>query len=317
MQGPKAIDTQFYGDVTRWFIGTVVNSTGDPLKLGRVQVRIVGIHDNYEIEMGMLPWASVLLPGTEPGILYGRAPRIQNGAQVFGLFIDGKQSQVPLVLGSIPHIVNAQSIQIAGNGDGGRTTTGGRVTPGAQSASGSNVSVSEAIRTAQGNGNSYEEQIFNFFVNLKEYTPAQIAGIVGNLYAESGFAEDVITTERRGDGGKAHGIAQWHPDRWNPFLNWCEANNYNPYTVNAQMRWVAIELDGSESSAKARLLKTTTPEHAAIEIMRKYERPQVFSEPSEFRDPPYDPNGAIVGQRAAEAERVAQAVRIYNAYGGN
>lgn len=308
MQGPKAIDTQFYGDVTRWFIGTVVNHTGDPLKLGRVQVRIVGIHDNFEIEMGMLPWAAVLLPGTEPGILYGRPPRIQTGAQVFGLFIDGVQSQVPLVLGSIPHVVSAQSMQIAGNGAGARTTVG------AQS-SGSNVNVSEAIRNAQGNGNSYEEQIFNFFVNLKEYTPAQIAGIVGNLYAESAFAEDVILGQRGDLDSK--GIAQWRTPRWTPFVNWCELNNYNPYTVDAQMRWVAIELDGDESNAKRRLLKTTTPEHAAIEIMRYYERPASYDNVSEFRDPPYDPNGKVVALRYGEPERVAQAVRIYNAYGGN
>ena len=312
MQSPKAIETYFYGDITRWFVGRVVNHTGDPLQLGRVQVRIVGIHDNPEIEMGMLPWASVMLPSTESGREYGRPPRLMTGAQVFGIFLDGKQSQVPLVLGSIPHIVMANSNQLAGNSQPGSANgSSSGSTP-----AGDVPSISEAIRNAQGNGNTYEEQIFNFFFNLKEYSSAQIAGIVGNLYVESGgFAEDVVTTQRRGDNGKAHGIAQWHPDRWNPFVQWSNVNGYNPYTVNGQMRWVAQELDGSEARAKARLLKTTTAEHAAIEFMRHYERPQKFSDPSEFRDPPHDPSGSVVGRRAGEAERVAHAVRIYNAYG--
>lgn len=309
MQGPKAIDIPFYGDVTRWFVGKVVKHTGDPLQLGRVQVRIIGIHDNPEIEMGVLPWASVMLPVTESGIMYGRPPRLMTGAQVFGIFLDGKQSQLPLVLGSIPHIVTADSAQLAANNQR-YSSSSSSVTP-----SGEPVDVSEAIRNVQGNGNSYEEKIFNFFVNLKEYSNAQIAGIIGNLYHESGgFAEDVVLTERRGDGGRAHGIAQWHPDRWNPFVVWCGSVNYNPFTVDAQMRWVAAELDSTESGAKAKLLRTTTPEHAAIEFMRYYERPQEFSSPSQFRKPPSDPNGAVVGSRAGEAERVAQAVRIYNAY---
>lgn len=318
MQGPKAIDTPFYGDVVRWFVGKVVNHTGDPLQLGRVQVRIVGIHDNPEIQYGVLPWATVMLPSTESGTTYGRSPKLMTGAQVFGIFIDGKQSQLPMVLGSIPHILTASSPNIAGNNSPSASTGANSPVGGTPSAGGPAPEVSEAIRNAQGNGNTYEEQIFNFFVNLGEYSNAQIAGIIGNLYVESdGFAEDVILGQR-GD-ASSKGIAQWLSappyDRWTPFLNWAGVNGYNPYTVDAQMRWVAVELDSTESRAKTRLLKTSTPEHAAIEFMRLYERPQVYSDPSEYKAPPYDPNGATEGRRAGEAERVAQAVRVYNTYG--
>ena len=34
---------EFYGDETRWFIGTVVD-LNDPMELGRIRVRIMGIH---------------------------------------------------------------------------------------------------------------------------------------------------------------------------------------------------------------------------------------------------------------------------------
>ena len=312
MQSPKAIETIFYGDVVRWFVGKVVNHTGDPLQLGRVQVRIVGIHDNPEVEMGVLPWASVMLPSTESGIQYGRPPKLMTGAQVFGIFLDGKQSQLPLVLGSIPYIVAASSPQLAGNAAAAAAASGAAAAP--PGTAGPPPNVSEAIRNAQGNGNSYEEKIFNFFVNLKEYSNAQIAGIVGNLYHESaGFAESVILGNVTDHDSK--GIAQWRTPRWTPFVEWCSANNYNQYTVDAQMRWVAIEFDTSFRSAKAKLLRTTTPEHAAIEVMRYYEIPREDASPSQYRKPPYDPNGSITGVRAGEAERVAQAVRIYNEYG--
>lgn len=322
MQGPKAIDVPFYGDVTRWFVGKVVNHTGDPLQLGRVQVRIIGIHDNPEIEYGVLPWATVMLPTTESGITYGRSPKLMTGAQVFGIFLDGKQSQLPMVLGSIPHILVPSSPNIIGNNSPSSSTGANSPVSGSPpvggAAPGPSPETNEAIRNAQGNGNTYEEQIFNFFVNLAEYSNAQIAGILGNLYVESaGFAEDVILGQR-GD-GSSKGIGQWLSagpyDRWTPFLNWAGVNGYNPYTVDAQMRWVAVELDSTESRAKTRLLKTSTPEHAAIEVMRYYERPEIKSDPSEYKDPPYDPNGATVGRRAGEAERVSQAIRIYNTYG--
>ena len=34
----------YYGDETRWFIGKVLQVHGDPEELGRVKVRIYGVH---------------------------------------------------------------------------------------------------------------------------------------------------------------------------------------------------------------------------------------------------------------------------------
>jgi hypothetical protein len=97
----------FYGDATRWFIGTVINNQ-DPLHLRRCQVRIHGIHptDHTLVENADLPWATVIAPTTSGGTSgIGAAPALLAGAQVFGLFMDGKMSQLPLIVGSIPHIV--------------------------------------------------------------------------------------------------------------------------------------------------------------------------------------------------------------------
>ena len=103
----------YYGDETRWFIGYVVNNV-DPLKLDRVKVRIIGIHtDNTEdIPDDDLPWAQVGVPVTEDGSSgQGANSQLKIRAQVFGVFLDGKNSQLPLVLGSIPKIeTNTNSI---------------------------------------------------------------------------------------------------------------------------------------------------------------------------------------------------------------
>ena len=95
----------FYGDNSRWFIGEV-KSISDPIRMGRVKVRIFGVHADDEQLMpdDKLPWAQVLAPVTEGGTPnQGNFLGIQPTARVFGVFLDGTNSQMPLVLGSIPH----------------------------------------------------------------------------------------------------------------------------------------------------------------------------------------------------------------------
>ena len=77
----------------------------DPLKLGRVKVRIFGLHtDNLEVlSADDLPWASILIPTTEAGPAgHGTSVGgIPTGTWVFGVFLDGVARQQPLILGSI------------------------------------------------------------------------------------------------------------------------------------------------------------------------------------------------------------------------
>ena len=96
----------YYGDETRWFIGRIV-SVKDPMELGRVRVRIAGVHteNTNDIPDSSLPWAQTLLPITEGGTKgLGIHTGIQVGARVFGVFLDGTNSQLPLVLGSLPKL---------------------------------------------------------------------------------------------------------------------------------------------------------------------------------------------------------------------
>ena len=101
----------FYGDQSRWFIGVVKNND-DPLAMGRLQVRIHGIHgeDQDQVPDEKLPWAQVLTPVTEGGVTnLGNFLGIQTEARVFGIFLDGVNSQQPLILGSIPHSIEGTS----------------------------------------------------------------------------------------------------------------------------------------------------------------------------------------------------------------
>lgn len=98
-------ESEFYGDKIRWFIGIVEKVDGDPQTLGRVKVRAFGIHNAYtsEISVDDLPWATVMVPTGVSGT--GQSPTgLQNGTMVFGVFLDGKHSQNPVVLGSLPKI---------------------------------------------------------------------------------------------------------------------------------------------------------------------------------------------------------------------
>jgi len=88
-----------------WFTG-VVEDRQDPLKSGRVRVRIVGSHtsDINKLPTSELPWCLVMLPVTSSGVsgVGQSATGLVEGSWVFGFFRDGIFKQEPVVLGSLP-----------------------------------------------------------------------------------------------------------------------------------------------------------------------------------------------------------------------
>ena len=87
-----------------WFTG-VVEARDDPQELGRVRVRIFGLHtdDLNKITVGDLPWAHVMMPPTSASISgVGHSPTgLVEGSWVVGFFADGDNCQDPIVMGSI------------------------------------------------------------------------------------------------------------------------------------------------------------------------------------------------------------------------
>jgi hypothetical protein len=95
-----------------WWIGKVVNvnrtietgsGSGD-LYYHRAQVRIVGWHteDKTKLPDEDLPWANILMPATESSGVnkVGKLHQLQDGEIVLGFFIDGKDGQQPVIVGS-------------------------------------------------------------------------------------------------------------------------------------------------------------------------------------------------------------------------
>ena len=88
-----------------YFFGVVENRQ-DPLKVGRLKVRIVGTHtqDKLALPTADLPWALCVLPITASGIsgIGNSATGLVEGSWVFGFFRDGHFRQEPIILGSLP-----------------------------------------------------------------------------------------------------------------------------------------------------------------------------------------------------------------------
>jgi hypothetical protein len=260
----------FYGDRNRFFLGVVVNNDDTTLKLGRVQVRIFGIHDNWEeVPNWALPWAQVVLPTTEAGTNgIGANPMLEIGTQVFGFFLDGSDSQMPLVLGSIPRILTPTSYQ-----QSSFTNCSAAVPPATAASNNTSVNAETASSIPQGSlaGSTNAEKAFNFFI-MNGFTPQQSAGIVGNFARES-YPAIIPTTE---NSGGAYGIAQWLGSRKVGLQNYARAINQPISLLETQLGWVIEEFkghpDSNESAAAAQIKATQTVAAAAAAVKVYYER---------------------------------------------
>lgn len=308
----RTINTEFYGDDSRWFIG-VVKQIGDIRKLGRVRVRIFGIHneDTNKVKESDLPWASVVVPVTQGGIAGSTMPDgIQVGAQVYGIFLDGKHSQSPLVLGSIPHNTgfrvvteepedkfalplkkSQQEHTKAGDTVNDRTVKileEAGVTPLPGDGEPITADMARIINDNSGNsgdlnitlvGANRQEQAYNFLKNYFEQRgnindPGSCAAaFVGNFIRESGVNLD---PEARPPKEPAVGIAQWNarqPDL-KKFARSIPGASYLNFSV--QLAFVIYELEhGQKNRTYARLVNASTILEYTEVVMVLYETPGV------------------------------------------
>ena len=106
------------------------------------------------------------------------------------------------------------------------------------------------------------------FFQSKGLSAHAAAGIVGNLLQES-----KLNTKAVGDGGKALGIAQWHPDRQKGLKELAKKRGTDIYDLNTQLEYVWQELNGNYKSSLEGLLKSRNLDEATTIFMRGYERP--------------------------------------------
>ena len=86
-----------------WFTG-VIEGRDDPLKLGRLRVRIIGLHtdDTNLVPTEDLPWAQIVRPVSDTQNF--SLPK--DGEWVLGFFQDGHNSQIPVITGVYPGLVS-------------------------------------------------------------------------------------------------------------------------------------------------------------------------------------------------------------------
>lgn len=272
----------FYGDETRWFIG-VVEDILDPLKQGRIKVRIVGVHtpDKSKIPTADLPWAMVASPITHSGTsgLWGTPVGIKPSAQVFGVFLDGGHSQSPLVLGVIPKVEQPPP-------GGGKYTGQSYSTPPGVGPNGTPSQQTPSVGVATPViGGSAQERVYNYLEAQfraagHENSREIAAGFVGNLMVET---NGINPASRPGDNGTAYGIAQWRFDRLTGLDEFARGQPNVTYVsaertgrqmpdLDTQIRYIWHELQTTERNAYSQIIGSTSAADAARRIDRYYER---------------------------------------------
>lgn len=234
----------FYGDNVRWFVGTVI--APDPEKRGRFKIRIAGLH-SPNVADEYLPYAETVLPTTEGGVSgIGKIPQLQNGAFIYGMFLDGKRSQSPLILGSITHDEKASSVQQQEESTGTSSsssinyTTPKRGDPSSYPI----VMVDKSQEDLYANGSADTDTrrmiIMQHLVNNGLGVIAA-ASVTGNLEHESKFDPLARYTTSRED---SYGLAQWNDNvgRLQPLKDYAESQNKDWQDFFVQLNYLIVDM---------------------------------------------------------------------------
>jgi len=295
------IRDDFYGDNFRWFTG-VVKQVGDDRS--RVRVRIFGIHhmdDNVKIPDDELPWALVLYPTTGGQTSGGTASHgLVEGTWVVGFFVDGEDSQQPIVLGVInggQNSMNATTPGVQNNtiigppGSQSASPTIGPQAPSSSKPSQQQSSDATSDPNIQLSGSSGAAKVYNYFWERLKTEGAFsgdlkciVSALVGNFQVES--ASDNINPQAFNGNDKGEmsvGIAQWRGgkyDRITPMLNFCgggSASKGNLPPLEKQLDYIWHELHTSEKTAYNKLITSTNIQDAVAGIIY-YERDDSYQQ---------------------------------------
>lgn len=267
----RPIQKEFYGDDNRWFFGTVVNSQPPSGLEGRVKVRINGVHSpsTGDIPEKDLPWAQVLIPPTEGGVSgVGRIPQLQTGSFVFGVFLDGMSSQIPLVMGSLPRIEVPS------------TSQSGRKKSGQTQFNYSTQRFQNVVATsfkddlvAQADLELRRLQCMKFFID-NGYEIVTAAAITGGLEAISSM---ITYDDTEGAKSPFTGVASWRKtpetgSRYQGLLRfaaqYAPASNWKLYSI--QLQYVLFELRNRFLSVNNEMIFATDIDVASNIFNRKY-----------------------------------------------
>jgi len=130
-----------------------------------------------------------------------------------------------------------------------------------------------SYKPVEGSGiSSRETRAMNYFME-QGYTQEQASGIVGNLIQES----NLNPNGPRGDGGTAHGMAQWRKERLINLKRFAKNRNGSEDSwtdEQTQLEFIKWELENTYSGANKALLKAKNHVEATDAIALYYESPK-------------------------------------------
>lgn len=200
----------------------VIEDVSDPLGMARVKVRCFGYHtpDREILPTKDLPWMSVMLPPTGPGVgAAGGSSSLLPGSMAFGCFYDGNELQDAAILGVFPGGVmteiNYDPVKNVGFGSIGGIGGG---LPSYADIFGRNRRSGNVVQSAA--GNSYTGMGFY------DYGPPTSlpAGVVGRLLTVAQSQLSVRATSRhQGPGIAKYWTATNYPSGYSNREPWCAA----------------------------------------------------------------------------------------------
>jgi hypothetical protein len=239
----RTIPSEYYGDNTRWFVGTVINASPPAGREGRVQIRIFGIHSDTtdDIPQRDLPWAQVMVSSSSFGVSgLGVGVHILAGARVFGVFLDGTNSQLPLVLGTLPNTEYPTSVQAEGRDDIASNPF----------AYDFQLDMEENNLLETGNYNVSIEKAVEFFID-NGFNSKMASAMVATLQSISGL------NPRNGTPESGFGIGGWKGARYARFERYSMRllPNRDPESGDVQLMYVMNELHTTHKVAYGKLLR--------------------------------------------------------------
>ena len=125
-------------------------------------------------------------------------------------------------------------------------------------------------------------EIVRFLIETINLNPAAVSGIVANMVYESNGMPDAL-----GDNGTSYGICQWHDERWQQLINYCNAAGYDWTSLDGQMMFLWYELNTQYADLKNILVSCQDNPDGAYKagyaFCLSYESPQDSSAKAEIR----------------------------------
>jgi hypothetical protein len=206
-----------------------------------------------------------LFPNQKTPVQFAARPAI---AQMGGGYYSEPTNLEPIPMGPLPEIPSAPPVDMAppaNNSHAGMDDHSNFKMP--------NVTVNQRVKP-----NEAAWQAYDYYVNEKGLEPHVAAGIIGNLYQESGLKPQVKERarpelEQQGYTAQGMGIAQWSANgRYKTLLAYADKNKRDPNDLYTQLDFILDE-PGEGAKALKALAKTSTPEEASYVFGKIYERP--------------------------------------------